>query len=1077
MKMSALKPCGMNVREEEGEGKNIRKAETVTNTSDQKFTRRQSVKTMISPYFCRWPACRRRRKRRKSRARTQYKANTKIWNSRIKPCTRWGLKMASTCSNDIIAKEDLQNMLISYHITRETRKSNSSNRKIQEKTERTTKTKSCLLPANFFQSGMLQDTNKNCLHTTTTDVTTMRVTHPAKPTVTKTNKLMSATEATTPKLNRCKRFVIKRRKSRQQQQQLDICSQNLVSGDSTKIHECSPYIEQQEQKIQHTCAVALQKGVQNVLTLQCEHSEQKLPLRQQHNIQCLEAAAQQQEILKEIANEQSWRNPIGLQHSDIVTNATTTIQNTIKTTTTTKINAATYVATKTTLDTTTTNCTINEIGTKTIATEIALSNVYAAASTAIDTTTTNVNANAKRLKAPIAKEIDLQAIAIAPTKSSVETNTQSAVTTTTTLKSLQQQQSPHVFRFVVARKSNCRKTFALTSALMQTKQKTKQAYAAATTTTSTRFILARSKTPSTLFGNILSLPVGTLTLHTIVLHCILFASVLVTASTTAATSLAGGNSLLTQQTLHKHLNNSNNNNYNNSDSSGSSNNTIPPSTSTHNYNQRQSQLTMVTTATKITTTVLIATTTTAIPPPARMMDIEVLNGSSSGSSSSFMNDNTANTLKSLSSIVDANFEQEDISQVPIFDFGLPRNITARTSQAEATIKCRVERLDDKSVSWIRKRDLHILTVAAATYTSDKRFQVTSSKDGREWMLHVKSPHVRDSGIYECQVNTEPKISMAFQLNIIEIPADSRAIITGPADLHFKVGSAIILNCHVQQPSKRVIGPIYWYRGEHIITPFEVSEDDIVYTGSSSSRWGGNGISTAQMWPPTLADNEVETDVTATITNVNSYTGTAAAAGRVWNTAHSLTTATAAAAQHDGLTNEITPDFMSRIAMESHLGDTMKSRLRIANAQTTDTGNYTCQPTTANGASVMVHVINDENPAAMQKSNACPTAATTATTKHRRSMLLILLVVVTIIKTLMTRANIIMNKTTETRRMRETLVTTTTATWKSQCELCRQQSNIKEMNCHQQQPERHNKQPNYQHQHQNQQQQRQQQQLQ
>lgn len=44
--------------------------------------------------------------------------------------------------------------------------------------------------------------------------------------------------------------------------------------------------------------------------------------------------------------------------------------------------------------------------------------------------------------------------------------------------------------------------------------------------------------------------------------------------------------------------------------------------------------------------------------------------------------------------------------------------------------------------------------------------MTESKDSREWTLHVKSPQARDSGIYECQVNTEPKISMAFQLNVI-----------------------------------------------------------------------------------------------------------------------------------------------------------------------------------------------------------------------------------------------------------------------------------------------------------------------
>lgn len=35
--------------------------------------------------------------------------------------------------------------------------------------------------------------------------------------------------------------------------------------------------------------------------------------------------------------------------------------------------------------------------------------------------------------------------------------------------------------------------------------------------------------------------------------------------------------------------------------------------------------------------------------------------------------------------------------MPAFDFGMPRNITARTGHTEAIIKCRVDKLDDKSV--------------------------------------------------------------------------------------------------------------------------------------------------------------------------------------------------------------------------------------------------------------------------------------------------------------------------------------------------------------------------------------------
>ncbi|TMW48529.1 hypothetical protein DOY81_006399, partial [Sarcophaga bullata] len=304
------------------------------------------------------------------------------------------------------------------------------------------------------------------------------------------------------------------------------------------------------------------------------------------------------------------------------------------------------------------------------------------------------------------------------------------------------------------------------------------------------------------------------------------------------------------------------------------------------------------------------------------------------------------------------------NSMPIFDFGMPRNITARTGHTEAVIKCRVDRLDDKSVSWIRKRDLHILTVGTATYTSDKRFQVTESKDSREWTLHVKSPQARDSGIYECQVNTEPKMSMAFQLNVIEISPDAKAVITGPADLHFKVGSAIILTCIVHQPSVKDIGPIYWYRGEYMITPFDINDNN-----HDVSTGAGIDDTVTQNKVNVLEQNRHTHTHTHHQHNAGIYgAGTGANVGGGGG-GSSSTSATDAEQQPQILTNEITQDFAQRIAMESQLGDTMKSRLRISNAQTSDTGNYTCQPTTASSASVMVHVINDENPAAMQKSGA------------------------------------------------------------------------------------------------------------
>ncbi|CAN8005559.1 unnamed protein product, partial [Ixodes hexagonus] len=70
------------------------------------------------------------------------------------------------------------------------------------------------------------------------------------------------------------------------------------------------------------------------------------------------------------------------------------------------------------------------------------------------------------------------------------------------------------------------------------------------------------------------------------------------------------------------------------------------------------------------------------------------------------------------------------------------------------------------VSWIRRRDLHVLTVGRFTYTSDQRFQTIHMDNSDSWMLQIQYPQKKDAGVYECQVSTLPKISRFVTLNII-----------------------------------------------------------------------------------------------------------------------------------------------------------------------------------------------------------------------------------------------------------------------------------------------------------------------
>ncbi|XP_052133131.1 uncharacterized protein LOC127748666, partial [Frankliniella occidentalis] len=69
------------------------------------------------------------------------------------------------------------------------------------------------------------------------------------------------------------------------------------------------------------------------------------------------------------------------------------------------------------------------------------------------------------------------------------------------------------------------------------------------------------------------------------------------------------------------------------------------------------------------------------------------------------------------------------------------------------------------VSWIRKRDLHILTNTIFTYTGDGRFAVVHPEGSDDWDLKIEFVQLRDGGIYECQVNTEPKINHAIMLSV------------------------------------------------------------------------------------------------------------------------------------------------------------------------------------------------------------------------------------------------------------------------------------------------------------------------
>ncbi|KAK9501777.1 hypothetical protein O3M35_012448 [Rhynocoris fuscipes] len=89
--------------------------------------------------------------------------------------------------------------------------------------------------------------------------------------------------------------------------------------------------------------------------------------------------------------------------------------------------------------------------------------------------------------------------------------------------------------------------------------------------------------------------------------------------------------------------------------------------------------------------------------------------------------------------------------LPVFDTNLVTNSTAQLG-GTAYLHCRVRNLNNRAVSWVRRRDWHILTSAMFTYTNDERFQVLHTEGSDDWTLQIKYVQKRDNGAYECQVS-------------------------------------------------------------------------------------------------------------------------------------------------------------------------------------------------------------------------------------------------------------------------------------------------------------------------------------
>lgn len=334
-------------------------------------------------------------------------------------------------------------------------------------------------------------------------------------------------------------------------------------------------------------------------------------------------------------------------------------------------------------------------------------------------------------------------------------------------------------------------------------------------------------------------------------------------------------------------------------------------------------------------------------------------------------------------------------------FFATRNNTKVTAQKGGTalLPCTVLTQTSALVSWVRRRDFQLLTVGLSTYSSDERFLVEHIRHMGHWALRIKTVRDEDQGLYECQLSVHPVQSVFVELRVVEAVAE----IVGAPDLHIDEGSTLRLECKLKRATEYP-EYVFWYHEQNMVnfdqqngfsvTPFQPAagtalpgidsnEDDIGavpvdlnHLGSfhhqhhhhhhhyhhHRRRGGHHHHHHRHLEDKTGDSNTDDSDDDEDSFGLNAL---------------ELMGPPGLLLPPDPSVDEVDP--LTGSPLWNHTGTTLflpysrilspaTSVLTIQGVHLKHAGNYTCAPSNTQPASITVHVLQGEKPAAMQHAN-------------------------------------------------------------------------------------------------------------
>jgi len=276
----------------------------------------------------------------------------------------------------------------------------------------------------------------------------------------------------------------------------------------------------------------------------------------------------------------------------------------------------------------------------------------------------------------------------------------------------------------------------------------------------------------------------------------------------------------------------------------------------------------------------------------------------------------------------------------------PVNISAQNG-SHAYLPCVVKRLGSKSVSWIRKRDGDgdLVTVDRDTFIGDGRFEALHVMASDTWTLHIRNIRPEDAGIYECQVSSEPKTSLLFQLSVICPQVE----IKGAPDIYVNSGSQVEIVCLLSDVLEEPPF-IFWHYGDERL----VMDRRPHQRGAPSAQaWVAHQL-TSPASPPSQQPNDsnhyIDDDYQYNYDSYETYL-----TSTTTSSIHS--SGSSGADQAKRKIRKPSVRTWSIVRMEPGV---IASRLTITNPSMSDSGHYQCRPSNLPTANVTLHVLDGEH---------------------------------------------------------------------------------------------------------------------